>query len=278
MNTIRDIKNRDMAILVIGFDGYNDLWDDYFTLLNKYWSDRSFPVYLANNQLKPEYNNVSIINCGADAEWSNKVRVALENIEETYICLLLEDFFTGSKVNNETIINTLDFIKSENIRYYKLDSFSKIKANNYNGMNYLSTIPENLDYGISLQPAIWNRKFLLELLGEGNYNAWKFEYARIAESAKGSAKDLAGCVYDDRNILEIQHAVVQGKYLPPVVEFFEQQNYKVNMTRRSAMTTKEYKLHRVKQIGKKITPIAYRKTVKKFMNNFGMKFVSDKQS
>ena len=38
-----------VALLIIGYDGYVDVWDSYFELLNKYWPSTIRPkTYLAN--------------------------------------------------------------------------------------------------------------------------------------------------------------------------------------------------------------------------------------
>ena len=39
-----------------------------FTLLNKYWTGRHYPVYLANNVRQPEYQGVPVINYGEEAQ------------------------------------------------------------------------------------------------------------------------------------------------------------------------------------------------------------------
>lgn len=277
MGNYNNGNKTDMAIIVIGFDGYYDLWDDYFTLLNKNWGDRIYPVYLANNTLKSEYKNVSVINCGVDAEWSKKARMAIEQVDEPYICLLLEDFYTGSKVDNNLITETLDFIKHNNIKYYKLKNLSKIKTKHFKNVKHLYNIPGNMSYGISLQPAIWEKDYLLKLLGDGNYNAWKFEYARVAESSKRSNKPLKGCVFDNRNILKIQHGVIQGKYIPAVVKYFKKQNYQLNVSKRTLMTKKEYWTYKFKLVGKQLIPTSYKETIKRQLSKFGVKYVSDKQ-
>lgn len=271
-------NKQDMAIVINGYDGCKDLWDHYFELLNTYWPDRSFPVYLVNNELRPEYDNVSILNCGPDADWSQKVKVALDRIDAQYICLLLEDFFTGSKIDNEEIVSIVRFIKEENIRYYKLKNLSKIKSSHYKGIQHLYTIPENMEYGISLQPAVWERNFLAKLVGSGNYNAWQFEFARIAEAKNGSKNAMEGCVYDNRNILKIVHGVVQKKYLPTAVKYFEKQNYHFDTSVRPIMSIKEYVQMRMKQMGKRIIPKLIRQFAKNGMRILGMKFVSDKRS
>lgn len=269
-------KQSKMALLVVGFDGYNDLWDDYFKLLNKYWKDREYPTYLSNNELKSEYENVTVINCGKDAEWSRKVQTAIDLIEEDYICLLLEDFYTGTYVDGMLVDNVIDFIKQNDLKYYKINTFSKIKSPRYNNIKHLRTIPANLPYGISLQPAIWNKEFLKEKLGKENYNAWIFEYDRIKESSNNVYDSLEGCVYDDRNILQIKHGVVQGKYLPPIVKYFEKINQPLDISGRKVMPTREYFLYRIKNITKSIVPLKLINPMKKILGKFGMSFVSDK--
>ena len=97
---------RDVAVLIIGFDGYKDVWDSYFELLEKYWSDRP-KTYLATGELRPNYNNVTVISAGKDAEWSKKAMAALQQIEEEYVILLLEDFFTTTYVDNSKLMHII---------------------------------------------------------------------------------------------------------------------------------------------------------------------------
>lgn len=271
-----ELISDELAILVIGYDGYSDLWDDYFELLNKYWNDREYKVYLANNSKKVNYENVIGINCGDDAEWSQKVKTALEQIASPYICLLLEDFFTGAKINNDSINETVDLMRKDNIKYYKLNTFSPIKTKKYKNFDYLYTIPQDLEYGISLQPAIWEKDYLLKLLGNGNYNAWVFEYNRTKESQAKSSTPIEGCVYDNRNIFEIQHGVVQGKFIPPTIKYFKKQNYNLNTNNRPIMDEYSYFIYKLKVNSKNLVPKKYKNTVKTLLSKFGMKFVSDK--
>ena len=81
------------ALLIVGYDGYADVWDSYFELLNRYWADRP-KTYLATSVLKPNYENVTVIAAGENSEWSTNERNALNQFKEDYFILLLEDFFT----------------------------------------------------------------------------------------------------------------------------------------------------------------------------------------
>jgi hypothetical protein len=188
---------------------------------------------------------------------------------------LHEDYFIGDKVDNEKVSEVLELMKRDDVKYYKLNNFSKVKTKHYKNIDYLQSIPENLEYGISLQAAIWNRKYLLGLIGEGDYNAWKFEIDRNREIVIGKSESLKeGCIFDNRNILNICHGVVKGKYLPSTIKYFEKQNYYLNTRHRLIMTNKEYLIYRAKRFGRKVLPEKCRKLVKRLLNALGMKFVS----
>ncbi|MBE0067689.1 hypothetical protein [Thermoanaerobacterium thermosaccharolyticum] len=264
----------DMAIVVVSYDGYSDLWDDFFTLLNKYWGDRPYPTYLANNVKQVNYEGVKVINCGKDAKWSTRTRIAVQQIKEPYICLLLEDYFIGAQVNNEAVYEALDLIKQDGIIYYKLNNFSRVNTKLYNNIDYLYTIPENLEYGVSLQPAIWKRDYLLELIGDEDYTAWEFELDQVKKASHGSNKPLHGCVFDKRNILNICHGVVQGKILPTAIQYFKNKGYNLNLSNREVMSRKEFAYYRLKGIGKYFVPKFLRNAAKNILEILGFRFMS----
>lgn len=266
------MKTNNMAILVIGYDGYNDLWKDFFTLFHKYWPECPYKIYLANNELEYCVDDVITIHAGADAEWSRKVQKALDQIEEDYICLLLEDFYLGKNVNTKVVENALKLMKRDDLRYYKLNTFTPFKTDLYNGYKYLHVIPADMEYGISLLPGIWRKDFLREKVGNENYNAWKFECDRIAEGRNTSSRPLKGCVFDERNILRIVHGVVQGKYLPEAVRYFEKTGYHLNQKERGVMSFRENVLYKIKRLN---WPKPVRNILKRILRLFGMKFVTD---
>ena len=267
-----------MAILIIGFDGYSDLWDDCINLFDKYWKNRNYDVYLANNTKKVNYEGIKVINCGEKAEWSKKVSIALSNIQEDYVCLLLEDFFIGDYVENKIIDNTLNFIKNEKIKYFKItdnNRFTPTKNPIYKNKKNLKVIYDDTDYGISLQPAIWEKKYLAELIGNENYNAWTFEINRLKEEKDGKKLILTGCIEDTRNILNIKHGVLQGKLLPSTIKYFKKNNYNIKSDR-EIMSFFNYRIYILKTYCRELLPNKFKKIIKIFLKKFGMEFVSDK--
>lgn len=270
--------DKDMALVIIGFDGYKDVWNHYFYLLHKFWEDNPFPVYLINNEESgEEYKGVTTINCGKDAEWSRKAQIAVQQVKEKYICLLLEDFFTRDYVDTKKVEKALAFIKEKNIKYYKLTTFSKFHTPHYGNYKFLYTIPKNKPYGISLQAAIWEKDFLKEKLGTDNYNAWTFEKDRIDEETRENVP-LDGCVFDDRNILQIEHMIVQSQYLPPAIHYFKSIGYEIDLIERSMMGKKQYFIYSSKRFWSDILSSFNLAPLKSILKRLGMKFVSDANS
>ena len=66
----------EVSVLVVGYDGYIDVWNHFFNLINIYWKDRP-KTYLATSELSPNYENVEVITAGKGAEWSKKAYIAL---------------------------------------------------------------------------------------------------------------------------------------------------------------------------------------------------------
>lgn len=264
----------DISLLIIGYDPYVDVWNHYFYLLNKYWPDRP-TTYLATNVLKPEYKGVNVLSIGEKAEWSLKVIKSLDMIDSEYVVLLLEDFFTTNKVDEKYFISLLNIIKSNNIDYCKLLNQSKIKGENYMQYNNLHIIPKTDGYGISLQPAIWKKSFLKDMVGDGNYNAWIFEFNQVKNKKQNFS--YVNCIVDDSNPLKITHAIVQSKYLRKAIKVFKKQGYEISTLERERLTFSENLKYNLKCIVSEYCPKKFVKLAKYIGKHMGVDFVSDRE-
>ena len=108
-----------VSILVVGFDGYIDVWNHFFYLMNKYWKDRP-KTYLATSELSPKYENVEVIKAGKGSEWSKRAYSALEQIHTPYVILMLEDFFITDYVNNDVVQECLELVEKDDIKLFEL--------------------------------------------------------------------------------------------------------------------------------------------------------------
>lgn len=270
---IKDIKNN-VSIVVIGFDGYKDVWDHYFNLINKYWYNRP-KTYLFTNELTITYENTLTIPCGKNSEWSLKVKKAMEIIDTKYVVLLLEDFFTNSNVDSTKLYELISCMEKNDLKYCKLLNQSKIRGESFDNKDYLHVIPKDDKYGISLQPAIWEKEFLKELVGNENYNAWIFEFNRVANPIQN--QNQINCIADDRNVLNITHAIVQSKYLRKAIKSFKKQNYIINTNERRQLTFIENLKYDLKCWFSEYTPTFLKPIFKSIGRLMKIDFVSDRQ-
>ena len=105
-----------LAVLISSCDGYQDVWDPFFLLMDKYWKDIPYPVYLNTETINydKKYNNFSIQTLNLKKKrklktsWSQRMIDVLERIEEEYIFILIEDFFLRERVQTELIEKILD--------------------------------------------------------------------------------------------------------------------------------------------------------------------------
>lgn len=235
-----------LSIVVVSYDGYNDMWNSFFECKEIFWPKCPYETLLANNIIDYHRVGVRTLNCGHEAQWSVRTRMALQSVKTKYVCFLLEDFFISSHVQTQNIENAIDLMESDNLKYYKLMSFSNIKAPNYKSYPHLIQIPDNYPYGISLMAAIWDKDFFLEKIGDGNYNPWKFEVDRLKEENNKTGDILLG-VYDKSNPLNICHMVVQGKYLPPSVKHMKKCGVKIDLGARGVMSLWSYGIYLFKR-------------------------------
>lgn len=234
-----------LSIVVVSTDSYSDLWPDFFKCLKDNWPDCPYKVYLVNNTLNPNIDGVEVINCGENAQWSERTRIALNKIPTKYVCCLLEDFFISDKVDTAVVKEAIDFMEKEGFLYYKILSLSKFTTENYKSIPYLQTIPASYRYGISLMASIWDKNYFLEKIGKENYNPWKFEVDRLNEEKEAKDPFKTVGVYDNRNILKITHMVVQGKFIPHSLRIMRQKGYCKSVDR-SSMSLLYYRIHRIK--------------------------------
>lgn len=268
--------DNDLTIVFIGYDGYSDIWNDCINLFKRFWADCPYEILFINNEKKVFWDGVKVLHAGNDAEWSKKVQVAIKHCRTKYICLLLEDFFVGRPIDTNTIKRMMRFIENEKINYYKLANMNRAIKNHdpiYKDYKFLHIIPKSDEYGISLQAAIWNIDYLKELVGNENYNAWIFEFNRVKESEEKNNEPIEKCLFDERNILNLQHGVIQSKYLPNTIRYFKKIGISLNIEREIMSYSQYYKLRMISK-GKYIIPKRLRKPVKRGLEKCGMKFVS----
>lgn len=266
-----------VAIILPIFDGYEDMWEDCIRLIKKNWKDHP-PIYVFSNILQKDWEGVTCIPVGEDAEWSKKIQKAVELVDKKYFILMLEDFFIGEIVKNDSVDELITFMEKNRINFCKLcdnNNIIKKRKERFNSEYPYQVIFEDEEYGISLQTAIWEKNFLEKLVGRENYNAWQFELNQVRIARTANHVKMQNAIFDPRNILNIKHGALQGQLLPHTVKYFYKIGDPLNC-QRVIMSRKTYLQYCIKQIGRDLTPKFAKKFVKNIARQFGMIFVEDK--
>lgn len=273
----KENKLNNLAVLIIGYDGYKDVWNHFVYFINKYWAERP-KTYFATSELEPEYENIEIVKAGVGSEWSKKAFTALNKIDTKYVLLLLEDFFIMDYVDNEKISEILKFIEVNQVKFYQLTtqyiSNYFIEGKTLKDNKYIHIIPKNKKYGINLQAAIWNTDFLKQIIGQGNYNAWTFESnnAYIKDYDENKLEYLI----DERNILHILHAIKQSKYFPHVFNLCKKIDHTIDISERQVLNGMDYFKYQLKHILYSLLPKRLFRPFKRFAKHLNFSFVTDK--
>lgn len=254
------MKNTELAVYVSSYDGCADIWNTFFEIFEKYWKDCSYPVYLINNELPYSRNNVEVLHTGLEVNWFDRTIRSMEMLSETYVLFMLEDYFISKSISNDDFAEILSFMDQENIKYYQLSERLDAK-----GKTDRVRIPNKARYPISLQPAIWDRKYLLEVLKEiGGKSPWDFEAYYASESMMKKDYSSMGC-YDTRDLLGYKNGVLRGKWLPDTVTFYRKQGLLIDTSKRGMLSMKKYYKYQIAVWVSRHTSEKLKGTVKKLL-------------
>jgi len=264
-----------LAIIIYSCDNYSDLWDNFFDCFEKFWPDNQYQCYLVNNFKDYDRSNIIVLNAGS-GDWSSRAKYALDKVPSQYVLTFLEDYYICDYVNASEIEKVLDYVIEKNIKYYQVDLTDKEDYGNwlpYDQKDYLFDIPKTRNYWVDLSVSIWDKSFLLELLGNEDYSAWKFELDRNIDTKYPERFSNKICLFDCRSLITICMMVNQGKYDPRALKLMEFKFKKLAIGTRDVMSKKEVLKAKAKRFFSKM-PFG-RKFAKFIGRKLGIVFVSD---
>ena len=270
----------DISIVVIGYDKYKSIWEDFYNKYISINSNSQIPIFLVNSTENFDKPNIIVMNAGIDSEWSDKVRYAISKIESKYILLLLEDFFITNTINKVQLDDLTELMDEKNLKFIKIASINPyIKLQRMKKFDkekkHLKIMSPKRGYSLGLQPTIWEKQFLSDVIGASSYNAWIFEMYYSSIDIKEKSQLMSLGLYDTRNILGIKHILVQGKILRPSFKYFIKINDPLKIDF-DVMKRNESFAYGLKSFFVAITPYFLRPLVK-FLGSFvGFKYTSSK--
>lgn len=219
-----------LAVIVVSCDLYSDVWSPFFTLFFKYWNDCPFPVYLTSNFLQYPDLRVKTINLENDENWSSSLKKALKKINENYVIIILEDFLITHYVDTEQIEELWQYMMEKNaacLRIFPCPGPDKICKDNPN----VGVIVKGAPYRSSTMVAIWDKEILLTLLQNGE-TAWEFELKGTKRTNNLDSPFLSVINSNDPPIQYICTAIMRGKWMPELPDFFKKEGIHIDFNQR----------------------------------------------
>lgn len=228
--------NKDLAVLISSCDKYSDLWDPFFGMFFKYWSNCPYEIYLVSENNKFNDYRVKTINPKVDQTWSERLLFALDNINQKYVLLMLEDYIILKSVDNDRIEHCLDVLIKNNASNIKL---LPVPGPDKPLLEDIGILSKGRDYRTSTQASIWDKEILKSLLRKEE-SVWDFE-------SKGNERsnsldnlflsinlDVNGDPVEDGNYPLTYYctAVHRGKWRREAVDIIKKNKIAINLNAR----------------------------------------------
>lgn len=187
------------AVVMLSCDAYADLWPTAIKNLVSNWEGSGFKLYFVSNKKEINSSQVQNILTGADENWSNSLRIALQQIEEDNIFLLLDDLYLISKPDKKDLFRMLEILSKNNlstIHFRPVPPNQSMKA----GGDW-SVYPRGYPYSCNVN-ALWGKNDLLKVLAYGE-SAWEFEInGSYRLSRIGDAGHMNEYIFEFLNLVE----------------------------------------------------------------------------
>jgi len=160
-------------VLIGSCDNYSYLWKNFDILFQKYWklSTKNVLVGETINFNNPNYITVT----PGVTPWGYRILKALELITSKYVFFILDDYYLTEPFTQDFINNHITILEKHNAVKIMMDiDYGKPIYHLDHIENDLYKFNIESEYLNSVQPAIWETKFLKKVL-HPNFSPWDFE-------------------------------------------------------------------------------------------------------
>jgi len=159
------------AILVITCDKYSSLWKPFFLQFQKYVPRCPYTVYLGSNNKKYHRKGVKSLISKIDSDWSSHVLSILNQIDEEYVFIWLDDFFLTDYLDVQLFQHCLDFLVLNKANHMHISP--GVPSDGLCDDPFISFFKKGAPYRVSVS-GFWNKEHLKKILLPGE-SPWLFE-------------------------------------------------------------------------------------------------------
>lgn len=246
------------AVIICSCDAYQDVWDPFFRLMDKYWKDIPYRVYLNTETIEfnKNYENFSVepLLLPDDMKkgkitWSQRMLSVLDRIEEEYVLILIEDFFLRERVQTELIEEIIEQMDRDPLMCQVQLFGTRTNCDN----ERQNIISENIEMEeivsgkakVVFVPTIWRKETMKKWL-RSHESIWAFEACGSKRAYRWKYKEKVYRVYSPAifNYLWEKgcYCVVNGKWMlhPLLTSLFDENDIHVDFSERGTITMEEW--------------------------------------
>lgn len=218
------------CVLISSCDAYSDAWAPFFTLLDRYWADCPWPIYLVSNFETWDDARIRPFKIGEDRSWSTNLRIALDALQPKSIIYLQEDYFLQNAVNSKQLVELNEFALDRGVGFVRLAG-SPAPELPFDNPFGLGELRRGQKFRLSLQGAWWDTKVLLDVLRDDE-SGWDMEI-KGTERANDLPQPFLG-VHPDAPLTDYIYdtAILKGRWMPQAIQLCRKEGIPLDLSRR----------------------------------------------
>lgn len=250
--------NKKCAVIVCSCDAYEDIWDPFFLLMDKYWKDIPYKVYLNTETINynKKFENFSVESLTLPSEykkekttWSQRMLSVLERIEEEYVFILIEDFFLRERVQTELFEKLINQMDSDPLMSQIQFFGTRLNCDNYRQNVISDKIEiEEIVSGkakVVFVPTLWRKETLVKWM-RPHESIWAFEACGSKRAYRWKYPEKVYRISSPAifNYLWEKecYCVVNGKWMmhPLLTSLFKENDIEIDYNKRGTITMEEW--------------------------------------
>lgn len=235
-----------VGVLVNTCDRFADCWELYFhqwmryrngvdwpVYLNTEWSDYDYPANLRGGALSVCKQRAGYEGWSGEGfpTWSWCVEHALNLMPEDLVLYMQDDYFLTNQLDSDKLREVAQlmaehpdvdcvYLNAASNKYYTISIYEGLKR-----------VTRRNRYFVSCQAAMWRKSTLLQLLRTYE-DAWQFERWGTRRAAALRCHFYSAVVDRKSPVSYFCTGIVQGKWLHPVEELFQEAGIEMDFSRR----------------------------------------------
>jgi hypothetical protein len=212
----------DVSFVIVSCDRYQDLWQPFFSCMDRHWADCPFPVYLVTNEAPFRRSGVSVIHVGPDRDYASNLITAVSAVPTPWVILWLEDLVFTGRVDTERLLSIVTEAVAAGAGYLKLTTDAPLSFEDEQGQR-IGAIPTGVRYRSAIGTALYRKDTLLQLLVPG-LSAWELDRSDL--SNRLPEPFMALTVREARKpIMPLINTVIKGEWYRPAVPFLRREGF-----------------------------------------------------